>query len=241
MRARLGFAIATSVDPDILLLDEVLADRRRQLPRRSRRRGSSRSSAAAKAVVLVTHDMNWVTEYCNRAILIERGELVDGGRAGGRRRAPSGPHRGGACPNPAEAARRPGSGPEDRQGPLSRASPGGESAGRRQRRRRAAIRTLTAPATPNAPARPRQSTQCPDVAVHAPAIDDAGEALTLERDVVGQPGSRPRSDRVGPPGRAAFRTYDWRTRASPVSAMATPLIVGRDTVGRARCAMPPHA
>ena len=26
----------------------------------------------AKAIVLVTHDMNWVTEYCNRAMLIEQ-------------------------------------------------------------------------------------------------------------------------------------------------------------------------
>ena len=31
---------------------------------------------AAKAVVLVTHDMGWVTEYCNRAVLIEKGRVV---------------------------------------------------------------------------------------------------------------------------------------------------------------------
>jgi ABC-type polysaccharide/polyol phosphate transport system ATPase subunit len=31
---------------------------------------------AAKAIVLVTHDMAWVTEYCNRAILIEKGNVV---------------------------------------------------------------------------------------------------------------------------------------------------------------------
>ena len=31
---------------------------------------------AAKGVVLVTHDMNWVTEFCNRAILLERGRIV---------------------------------------------------------------------------------------------------------------------------------------------------------------------
>ena len=33
----------------------------------------------AKAIVLVTHDMNWVTEYCNRAILIEKGRIVHQG------------------------------------------------------------------------------------------------------------------------------------------------------------------
>ena len=31
---------------------------------------------AAKAVVLVTHDMAWVTEYCNRALLIEKGRVI---------------------------------------------------------------------------------------------------------------------------------------------------------------------
>ena len=75
MRARLGFAIATSVDPDILLLDEVLATGDANFRAKSKARVIEIVSAA-KAVVLVTHDMNWVTEYCNRAILIERGEMV---------------------------------------------------------------------------------------------------------------------------------------------------------------------
>ena len=66
MRARLGFAIATSVDPDILLLDEVLATGDANFRAKSKARVIEIVSAA-KAVVLVTHDMNWVTEYCNRA------------------------------------------------------------------------------------------------------------------------------------------------------------------------------
>ena len=75
MRARLGFAIATSVDPDILLLDEVLATGDANFRAKSKARVIE-IVAAAKAVVLVTHDMNWVTEYCNRAILIELGVKV---------------------------------------------------------------------------------------------------------------------------------------------------------------------
>ena len=31
---------------------------------------------AAKGVVLVTHDMEWVREYCNRALLLEKGRVV---------------------------------------------------------------------------------------------------------------------------------------------------------------------
>jgi ABC-type polysaccharide/polyol phosphate transport system ATPase subunit len=75
MRARLGFAIATSVDPDILLLDEVLATGDASFREKSKARVIE-IVRAAKAVVLVTHDMNWVTEYCNRAVLIEKGLVV---------------------------------------------------------------------------------------------------------------------------------------------------------------------
>jgi ABC-type polysaccharide/polyol phosphate transport system ATPase subunit len=75
MRARLGFSIATSVNPDILLLDEVLATGDAAFRAKSKARVIE-IVGAAKAVVLVTHDMNWVTEYCNRAILLERGKMI---------------------------------------------------------------------------------------------------------------------------------------------------------------------
>ena len=75
MRARLGFAIATSVDPDILLLDEVLATGDQVFRAKSKARVLELVKAA-KAIVLVTHDMAWVTEYCNRAMLIEKGRVI---------------------------------------------------------------------------------------------------------------------------------------------------------------------
>ena len=75
MRARLGFAIATSVEPDILLLDEVLATGDAAFREKSKQRVLELVKQA-KAIVLVTHDMNWVTEYCNRAILVEQGRIV---------------------------------------------------------------------------------------------------------------------------------------------------------------------
>ena len=78
MRARLGFAIATSVDPDILLLDEVLATGDALFRKKSKERVHE-LVRAAKAVVLVTHDMKWVTEFCDRAILIEKGTLIKDG------------------------------------------------------------------------------------------------------------------------------------------------------------------
>ena len=75
MRARLGFSIATSVDPDILLLDEVLATGDANFRAKSKARVIE-IVGAAKAVILVTHDMNWVTEYSNRAVLLERGKMI---------------------------------------------------------------------------------------------------------------------------------------------------------------------
>jgi ABC-type polysaccharide/polyol phosphate transport system ATPase subunit len=79
MKARLGFSIATAVEPDILLLDEVLATGDAAFRAKSKARVLELVKAA-KAIVLVTHDMSWVTEYCNRAMLIEKGQVILEGR-----------------------------------------------------------------------------------------------------------------------------------------------------------------
>lgn len=78
MKARLGFAIATSIEPDILLLDEVLATGDAAFRAKSKARVLELVKSA-KAIVLVTHDMSWVTEYCNRAMLIEQGHIIADG------------------------------------------------------------------------------------------------------------------------------------------------------------------
>jgi ABC-type polysaccharide/polyol phosphate transport system ATPase subunit len=75
MRARLGFAIATSVEPDILLLDEVLSTGDAAFRAKSKARVLELVKQA-KAIVLVTHDMAWVSEYCNKAMLIEKGHII---------------------------------------------------------------------------------------------------------------------------------------------------------------------
>ncbi len=81
MRARLGFSIATAVEPDVLLLDEVLATGDAVFREKSKAR-ILELLGAARAIVLVTHDMHWVTEFCTRAILLEHGHIIaDGGPA----------------------------------------------------------------------------------------------------------------------------------------------------------------
>ncbi len=75
MRARLGFSIATAIAPDILLLDEVLGTGDEEFRARSQQRIRDLVSRA-RAIVLVTHDLNSVAEYCNRAILMEYGQVL---------------------------------------------------------------------------------------------------------------------------------------------------------------------
>ena len=78
MRARLGFSIATAIDPDVLLVDEVLATGDQSFREKSRKR-IEELIAAAKGIVLVTHDMTWVTTFCNRAMLLEQGHVIADG------------------------------------------------------------------------------------------------------------------------------------------------------------------
>ena len=74
MRARLGFSIATAVDPDVLIIDEVLSTGDAVF--RAKQQRIMELVKAAKGIVLVTHDMQWVTEFCNRAMLLDHGHVI---------------------------------------------------------------------------------------------------------------------------------------------------------------------
>jgi ABC-2 type transport system ATP-binding protein len=78
MFVRLGFAIAINVDPDILLIDEILAvgDASFQTKCFERMRDFKR---AGKTMILVSHDLDAVSRICDRAMLLERGEVVSTG------------------------------------------------------------------------------------------------------------------------------------------------------------------
>lgn len=80
MYVRLGFAIAVNVDPDILLVDEVLAVGDQTFQERSL--GRMRAFAeAGKTVVLVSHDLNAIQQLCDRVVLMEGGRVVFDGPA----------------------------------------------------------------------------------------------------------------------------------------------------------------
>ena len=74
MLVRLGFAVAVHVDPDVLLIDEVLAvgDEAFQAKCLDRIRTFQHEG---RTIVLVTHALNTVIETCDRAAMLHHGEL----------------------------------------------------------------------------------------------------------------------------------------------------------------------
>jgi lipopolysaccharide transport system ATP-binding protein len=79
MMARLGFAAAVSVDPDVLLLDEVLAVGDLAFYQKSHE--ALAKLATRCTVVLVSHSLEAIPTFCQRAIWIERGRLKADGPA----------------------------------------------------------------------------------------------------------------------------------------------------------------
>lgn len=72
---RLGFAVAVIVEPDILLVDEVLAVGDAEFQVRSLER-MQRFNDEGKTVLLVSHDLDAVREVCDRVIVLDRGRVV---------------------------------------------------------------------------------------------------------------------------------------------------------------------
>ncbi len=81
MYVRLGFAVAVNMDPEVLLVDEVLAvgdelfqrkclDRIRQFQREGR------------TIIFVTHSVDQVRQICDRAVVLDQGEMVACGEPG---------------------------------------------------------------------------------------------------------------------------------------------------------------
>jgi ABC-type polysaccharide/polyol phosphate transport system ATPase subunit len=80
MVARLGFAIATDTNPDILILDEVLAVGDESFRNRSRRRIESMWHDHV-TVLFVSHDLQFIRESCTRAIWMQAGAVRHDGPA----------------------------------------------------------------------------------------------------------------------------------------------------------------
>lgn len=81
MRARLGFAIATAVEPEVLILDEVLSVGDAKFRIKSEAKIKSMFDKGI-TVIFVSHNTDQVRRICNKAILLEKGKIIASGTAG---------------------------------------------------------------------------------------------------------------------------------------------------------------
>jgi len=75
MRVRLAFSVAAHLEPDILIVDEVLAVGDAEFQKKSLGKIGTVSSQEGRTVLLVSHQMGMITALCKRALLLEHGEL----------------------------------------------------------------------------------------------------------------------------------------------------------------------
>ena len=74
MHARLGFAVAMHVDPDILLIDEILSVGDSSFTRRCHT-ALDRFKAAGCSIVVVSHNLETVRTWCDEAIWLDQGRV----------------------------------------------------------------------------------------------------------------------------------------------------------------------
>ena len=79
MLMRLGFSIATEIDPDILLIDEVIAVGDAKFQKKCYQKLEEIKQRENTTVVFVTHDMHAATDFAKRTVWIDRGTVkMDG-------------------------------------------------------------------------------------------------------------------------------------------------------------------
>jgi ABC-type polysaccharide/polyol phosphate transport system ATPase subunit len=74
MRARLGFSIAVHVEPDILVIDEVLSAGDVRFRKKARRK-MKQFMRKASAIIIASHSMPLITDLCKRCLWLEHGKI----------------------------------------------------------------------------------------------------------------------------------------------------------------------
>ena len=78
MFARLAFAVAINVDPDILIIDEALSVGDYFFQSKCYKKFEE-FKKRGKTILFVSHDMGSILKYCDKAILLNKGEMIDEG------------------------------------------------------------------------------------------------------------------------------------------------------------------
>ena len=80
MYVRLAFAVAAHLDPEILIVDEVLAVGDAEFQRKCMGKMKDSAAKEGKTILFVSHNMQAVRNLCHRAIFLEAGKIVDEGK-----------------------------------------------------------------------------------------------------------------------------------------------------------------
>src|SRR4051794_36747420 len=81
MFVRLAFSVAAHLDPEILIIDEVLAVGDMEFQRRSLEK-MEETALRGRTVVFVSHDMGSIERLCDRVLVLEDGHIVSESRPG---------------------------------------------------------------------------------------------------------------------------------------------------------------
>ncbi len=79
MMVRLGFAVAAHLDPEILVVDEVLAVGDAEFQKKAIGKMQDVSRGEGRTVLFVSHNMGSVQQLCNSGILLDKGQIVYSG------------------------------------------------------------------------------------------------------------------------------------------------------------------
>lgn len=79
MRVRLAFSVAAFLEPDILLIDEVLSVGDSEFQKKCINRMKELTATEGRTIIFVSHDLNVIKNLCTRALLLHLGKIqVDG-------------------------------------------------------------------------------------------------------------------------------------------------------------------
>lgn len=79
MYVRLAFAVAAHLEPELLIVDEVLAVGDLQFQKKCLGKMEEVSTKEGRTVLFVSHNMQAISDLCNQAILFEKGEIIESG------------------------------------------------------------------------------------------------------------------------------------------------------------------
>jgi lipopolysaccharide transport system ATP-binding protein len=79
MKVRLAFAVAAHLDPEVLIIDEVLAVGDAEFQKKCLGKVQSIANSEGRTVLFVSHDMAAIKNLCTRALLLQKGTIVTDG------------------------------------------------------------------------------------------------------------------------------------------------------------------